>query len=141
MILLGLIALLVPVQGSMGLSARERVRLMDAIDTTVRLPIGARPLQQYARFYSVRPDGKIAVLFDADTKTKRPKGYRCSLLMPDGSFKKVQCPPDTRPEANERHWVKPSEMPLIFDGGCGVIDMLYDPRTAKVEQIACHGEA
>ncbi|MDH7971113.1 hypothetical protein QH494_02875 [Sphingomonas sp. AR_OL41] len=114
---------------------------MKAIDATVHLPHKAYPLRKYARFYALRPDGKIAALFYANTKSKRPAGRFCSSDGPEGKLQSIPCPADDRPEANEQRWVNYNELPLIFDGGCGVIDIIYNPQSAEIEETACHGMA
>ncbi len=42
---------------------------------------------------------------------------------------------------NERKWVREDELPLIADGGCYVINVVYDVRTAKIESVRCNGYA
>ncbi len=135
------VALLASAQMSAHPSPAERVRLMKAIDTAVQLPPKAYPLHRYARFYAVRPDGKIAALFNANTKTRRPKDWACSTVGPDGKLTPIPCGPDTRPRADEQRWVEYKAMPLIEDGGCSAIDVIYNPLTATVEDVACHGVA
>lgn len=40
---------------------------MDRIDGALVLPAKAPPLQEYARYYAKRPDGKIAIFLTAYT--------------------------------------------------------------------------
>ncbi len=139
--LIALAVIFVAAQAATYPSPREKVRLMNAIDAAVHLPRKAHPLNKYARFYALRPDGKIAALFDANTKTKRPKDWVCSTYGPNGKLQSIPCPPDDRPRANEQRWVNYRDLPLILDGGCGVIAIVYNPQSAKIEETACHGMA
>ena len=136
-----LIPALMQISGSF--SSTEKARLMKEIDGIIRLPPRAMALHKYARYYAVRPDRKIAILLDGNTKFegKRPKDYGCSEVMPDDTLKDVPCPPDNRPKADEQFWVEFDYLPLINDGGCNVIDAVYDPQTKIVEKVSCHGEA
>jgi len=115
---------------------------MNMIDQAIKLPEKTAPLRRYARFYAFRPDGTIAMLFDANTRFegKRPKDYGCSELMPDDTLKDVPCSPDTRPRAGERRWVNYDQLPRIADGGCSVIHAVFDPKTKSVQGVRCNGE-
>ncbi len=85
----------------------------DAIETRVKLPAGASPLRRYARYYTyVTVSGHRII-----------QGYFIAL---DGY-------------APGRYLN--TEGPVIFDGGCGVVTIYYDPRRAHIVGIFCNGSA
>lgn len=90
--------------------------LMDRIEREVRLPGEARPLATYRRLYAWHED---------KDGTRTVVGYYENLL---GS------PPG-------RHWVTESDFPLIADGGCGVIRLIWNVAAQRIEQINCNGYA
>ena len=78
------------------------------------MPQGASPLPLYGRYYAweSRDDGVRKVL---------------------GTY--------VRGERPERHWVEPSELPLVMDGGCDIVTLTYDFDADRIERIECNGEA
>jgi len=45
-------------------------------------------------------------------------------------------------EAGQRQWLADyQEFPGILDGGCLVVDVLFNPATRKFERVECNGEA
>ncbi|WP_426264988.1 hypothetical protein [Sphingomonas sp. PWP1-2] len=91
------------------------IALMDAIDRRLVMPPKAHPLREYARYYARRQDGKIAIFLTA------------YVNMP------------STPEAGERRWIDLRLMPDASDGGCGIINAVYDPSVDRVDQIRCNG--
>ena len=92
----------------------EQARIMDRIEALVRMPRGAWPLADYARYYAWQSRG-------------------------DGVRKVVAT---YHIEANpRRHWVAENALPAIMDGGCGVIELSYHVAEDRIEGVACHGEA
>ncbi len=89
--------------------------IMDQIEARVRLPRGAEPLPRYRRFYAFnrRDRGRVDAVY--------------SLY-------------ERNPQSG-RLWVRPDQLPLIDDGGCGVITFSYVIATQRFENIACNGEA
>lgn len=90
--------------------------LMDRIEREVRLPQGATELATYSRHYAWHEESgvrSVVAIYD-----------RLSSTGPGG-----------------RHWVTERELPLIMDGGCGVISLSYDLATQRITRIACNGDA
>ena len=83
------------------------------IESDLRLPRGARPLNEYTRYYS--PDAK------------RGRHAVIGVLVAGGD--------------RAIHIVSHSDLPQILDGGCGVIDLFYDMDNAESMQISCNGNA
>lgn len=40
-----------------------------------------------------------------------------------------------------RRWVAPDALPVVMDGGCGVVSLRYDIASGRIESIACNGYA
>ncbi|MCW3846085.1 hypothetical protein OF829_02470 [Sphingomonas sp. LB-2] len=88
----------------------ELAAIMDKIEGPGRLPDGAAPLAAYARYYAW-----------ADIqKTKVTAVY-------------------VRGDTQGRRWVEFDDLPMIFDGGCGVIELVYDVKRGGLDEIYCHG--
>lgn len=89
--------------------------LMDRIEREVRLPPDAGALATYARYYAWRDgkDGRKVIAVWQNLTGERPG----------------------------RHWVTERDLPVIMDGGCGVVSLTWDVATARVEHVACNGEA
>ncbi len=96
--------------------AQAREELMDQIERQVRLPEGAAPLASYARYYAWqdRDDGFRKVVAVYQNLTGEPPG---------------------------RNWVAENELPVILDGGCGVISLSYNLAAQRIEHVTCNGEA
>ena len=91
------------------------IALMDAIDRRIVMPPKAHPLREYARYYARRPDGKIAIFFN---------GYVDMAATP---------------KAGERQWIDARSMPEASDGGCWIINAVYDPSTDRFDKMRCNG--
>ena len=93
----------------------EQQAIMDRIERKVRLPEGADPLTSYERSYAwqQREDG-----------TRRVMGV---YLSPDVG------------ESRGRRWVAENALPMIVDGGCGMIRLSYDVATQRIERVTCNG--
>ena len=88
----------------------ELIAIMDKIEGAGRLPAGAAPLTAYARYYAW-----------ADIqKTKVTAVY--VKFDPPG-----------------RSWVDFDDLPMIADGACGVIELVYDVKRGGIDEIYCHG--
>lgn len=92
----------------------EQQAIMDRIERQIRLPEGADPLASYERSYAwqQREDG-----------TRRVIGV---YLILDG-------------ESRGRRWVAENALPMIVDGGCGMIRLSYDVATQRIERVTCNG--
>ncbi len=86
---------------------------MDDIEAHVKMPRGARPIEEYKRYYRWADESgekKVVALF---------------LLREGGG----------------RQWVTRDQMPGVLDGGCGNIDVQYDVEAKRVEYALCNGDA
>ena len=92
------------------LGAPELVTIMDRIETSGRLPAGAGPVTGYFREYAW-----------ADVqKTKVTAIYR-------------------RSDRPGRRWIDFDDLPMVMDGGCAVIELVYDVKRGGLDEIYCHG--
>ncbi len=116
---------------------------MREIDAVIVMPEKALPLDKYARFFSLRPDGKVVGFYTAYVRDEGPKSadYGCSELTKNDTLVDVPCEPDDRPRAGDKHWVRYNEMPGASDGGCSIINVVYDRTVRRVEEISCNGPA
>ena len=85
-------------------------KLMDRIEAGVALPKGASPLTGYVRLYAW-----------ADEKL----GKVTAIYV--------------RGDAPGRKWVSFEDLPTILDGGCGVIELIYDVPRGGTDEIGCNG--
>jgi hypothetical protein len=95
----------------------EETAIMDRIERRgLRLPRGAGPLASYARYYAwqARRDGARRVVAIWVRSTGEQPG---------------------------RRWVRERDLPLIFDGSCGVINISYDVAARYIEDITCNADA
>ncbi|MEZ0244435.1 MAG: hypothetical protein ACAH11_13745 [Sphingomonas sp.] len=88
----------------------ELIAIMDKIETAGRLPAGASPLTGYFRQYAW---ADIA-------KTKVTAIYQ-------------------RSSTPGRRWVDFDDLPMLDDGGCAVIELVYDVKRGGLDEIYCHG--
>jgi hypothetical protein len=94
--------------------ADEQVAIMDRIERDLRMPGGAGPLAGYSRYYAWQ---------------SREDGVRKVLAI------YVQEPNPAR------RWVAETALPLIMDGGCGIVSFSYDVAAQRIDNVACNGEA
>jgi len=87
--------------------------IMDRIEARIVMPAGASPLTLYGRYYAWEP---------------RDDGVRKVL----GTY--------VRGERPERHWVRQNELPLVLDGGCGIVTLTYDPDADRIERVECNSD-
>lgn len=89
---------------------------MDVIEQQVRLPKDALALDRYSRFYTAAKSGEVIGTYVAGAHNDLPVG--------------------------QRRWVKDIyHLPAIDDGGCFIVNVIFDPKTNKVTQAACNGVA
>jgi hypothetical protein len=96
-------------------------KLMDQIEKRVRMPVGSRPLAEYARYYAFDKKGRVTAVYT-------------TWVEPDVASLNLR--------AGQRRWVSDEgHLPLIFEGGCGVVEVIFDPATDKVERAECNQRA
>lgn len=88
--------------------------MMDRIESQLQLPPNAYELTEYGRYYARDGERVVAVYLAAGGEVR----------------------------AGERRWVADKRgLPIYFDGGCDVINIVYDLSTEIVEQSFCDGVA
>jgi hypothetical protein len=92
----------------------EQEAIMDRIEREVRLPEGADPLGAYLRYYALHQDGH---------GTRVVIGYYVRSTSPG------------------RRWVDETEQPMIDDGGCSIVQVVYDLATQSIQNAYCNGVA
>ena len=97
-------------------ASAEQQAIMDRIEREARLPEGAGPLSSYARHYAWQ---------------ERGDGFRKVIGVYLGVGERTP----------GRHWVAETALPLIMDGGCGLVTLVYNVAEQRIEHIACNGEA
>jgi hypothetical protein len=121
----------------------ERDRLIDRIEGQVKLPESAKRLSSYARYYAIGDDGLVKGIYVPGYQAPDPDDA-CEELHADFTSHTVPCPPEVDENkllAGQRAWVKPMKLPLIADGGCSVVTVIYDPKADRVRSATCNGEA
>lgn len=99
---------------------RKSAETMDKIEKLIVLPEGAAALDQYARYY-VQKEGKVYALYDT------PLPY-----MPVESGLPLK--------AGQREWLgENQDLPVVLDGGCNVIDVVFDLNAQEFERNECNG--
>ena len=123
----------------------ERDVLMDRIERQVKLPEGARPLKDYARYYANGERGEIEAIYVIPFSEKVLPGEICEELLENFATKQVPCTDLENPfdlPAGQRRWVKDRQhLPAISDGGCDIVNVRFDPSIGKIMESACNGVA
>jgi len=137
-------------------SASERLAhesLMDEIERQVRLPKQANPLKDYGRYYAFDGKGRVEAVYllapEPRTPDPLPADWGCEeVVMPGNEVtaRKIPCPPEPdishSVRAGQRRWVADRKaLPVIFDGGCMIVNVIFDLKTRTVERAFCNGYA
>lgn len=123
------------------------------IEAAVKLPAGAKASEDYARNYALRPDGNVIGVYVVPQPAEPLEGdYGCELMLEDfgsrpcteaeeaeiANHKKAAT--DLFGRANRSHWFEDfRDLPVIFDGGCDVIEIIFDPGPQRIESARCNG--
>lgn len=110
--------------------------LMDEIESSIRLPPGAGPLESYARYYTEH-EGSVHGAYTTEIEAPRPSDYGCEELQSNGSSKTVACPAPADARLGERRWVKFEDYPAVAGENCTAIQLGFDPRTRKITHLEC----
>ena len=125
---------------------RRHEALMNQIEKQVQLPKGARPLSGYARYYAYGEGGQIVGFYMVPQDDDVRPGETCEQVFENLKTREVPCPvtehaPDEI-SAGRRRWLRDfNGLPGISDGGCIAVNLVFDPTTATVKEIACNGLA
>lgn len=90
-------------------------RIMDEIERQVQLPPDAHELQKYARYYAFDGD-KVIGTYTTSAGNDQLRGRRLWL--------------------GDRR-----DLPILMDGGCAVVNVVYDPLAQRIERAFCNGHA
>ena len=101
---------------------RDQAQLMDVIESRVSLPEGTSAIGNYARYYTF--DGALV---------------RAVYLIPFGDEVRPERTDDLK--AGQRRWVEEKSLPMVFDGGCSVVNVLFDPSSSANILVFCNGDA
>ena len=94
----------------------RRTATMDTIEGQVRMPKEALALARYSRFYTEAKSGEVIGTYVASAHNDLPVW--------------------------QRRWVSDIyHLPAIDDGGCFIVNVIFDPKTNKVTQAFCNGVA
>ncbi|MFL9839489.1 hypothetical protein ABS767_00815 [Sphingomonas sp. ST-64] len=135
--------------------ASQQERVMRAIEKAVQLPAGARPLDQYSRNYASRPDGKIVGIYvisqPADAQASEDG---CEVMLKDLGSRpcneaekaeiagQEKAAADLFGQADQSRWFDDyRDLPRMLDGGCDLIEIVFDPKSHRVQSALCNGEA
>jgi hypothetical protein len=94
------------------------------LEASAIMPDGAAPLDSYARFYSVLPNSIEGTFVHSD------------MLGHVLDRRVVQ-----RRLAPNVFLVDPANLPIIMDGGCGVLTLQYDRQRRERVRPVCNGMA
>ena len=125
---------------------------MRVIEAAVVLPKGARPLDAYSRNYALQPDGKvIAVFVIPREKGGVADGAGCEIMLQNGDARPCteaelaedkafdEALANAQGEAGKSRWFDDRlELPAVNGGGCGVVTIIYNPRSKQVESAECN---
>ncbi len=117
---------------------------MDLIERQVQLPTGARPLGEYARYYADTGNGEITAVYLVPMDDQPRPGDTCARLDENFAAQVVPCEPiqsDYRIPAGQRRWVAPQAQPIMDDGGCLRVVVIFDTRRSSIKRTECNGEA
>jgi hypothetical protein len=136
------------VVGLAGCSSPEQSphdELMDVIEAQVRLPEGARHLDDYSRYYAESDDGRVTAVYLIPLSMEAADEDECEEISEDGSGQIVPCPSMNLPwqiPAGQRRWLDTeADLPFINDGGCSQVTVTFDRATSRVSAVNCNGIA
>lgn len=127
---------------------------MRAIEAAVVLPEGASALDAYSRNYALQSDGKvIAVFVIPREKGGVAEGAGCEIMLENGDARPCteaelaedkafdEALANAQGEAGQSRWFDDRlELPAVNGGGCGVVTIIYDPRSKQIESAECNGD-
>jgi hypothetical protein len=137
-------------------SERPKAHLIEAIESRVAMPPGSRPIDEYSRHYANLPDGRVIGIYVVPP-TPIATDAGCDVVGPiddGGSLKERPCSSsetadlkNLNPKTAEafgkagewRWWQDYKGMPGINDGGCDQVNVIYDPRTDRIDPAVCNG--
>jgi hypothetical protein len=99
----------------------KHTRLMDQIESKVRMPAGSGPVSRYARYYAFDTKGGVSALYTTHV---------------DPQWKSLDLP------VGQRRWLSnEAHLPAISEGGCSVVEVQFNSASEQVERVECHERA
>lgn len=124
-------------------AAREDA-VMSRIEQDVLMPPGAHSLASYARYYAPDGDGLINGIYVVPERQETEPGATCADVTANLTLQDAPCDIQPTPtdeiRAGQRQWrSNPRELPLILDGGCDIVLILYSQREHAFRLVRCAG--
>lgn len=132
--------------------ASARDLIMRAVESMVQLPAGAKPLEEYSRNYASLPDGKVIGIYvlpstpetqrhDIDCEVALERGTRpCTDAEKAEIMGGEKAIAKQFGQANQSRWFDDYlELPMITDGGCELIEIIFDPHSQSIQSAQCDG--
>ena len=127
---------------------------MRAIEPAVQLPAGAETLEEYSRNYALRPDGKVVGVYVLPNSAEARVGdIGCGVMLENfesGLCKDAEegeiagqerATADLFGQANHTRWFDDyRDLPMVDDGGCHLIEIIFDPLSQLIQSTRCNGE-
>ena len=115
-------------------AAKPDLAMVEALERSVKLPAGTKPLDAYDRYYALETvvgrrmiEGMYQESSDDDDLASYQRGDRDPVKY-------------SPPRKGRRHLLaKASSLPDIADGECSVIHVYWDIATARIAHVECNG--
>lgn len=138
----------------------DQKQIMETIESRIQLPEGARPIEAYSRNYARLPDNKILAVYIEPRERSSidaTEDYGCEVMGSideNGELESRPCTEDELEEtkemenaisesqgnANSSRWFKNShDLPVMSDGGCLLIEVIFDLRSDSFDHVLCNG--
>ena len=133
--------------------ASEQELIMRAIELAVHLPAGANPFEEYSRNYASLPDGKVIGIYVLPWTTEaKQDDIGCEVALKN--FGSRPCTDAEMAESaaqekataklfgqdNQTRWFDDyHELPMVLDGGCDLIEIIFDPQSHLIQSAQCSG--
>jgi hypothetical protein len=121
---------------------RRNEAIMVQIEQQIRLPKGASPLTDYARFYADPGQDFVLGVYMLPSALKYEAAQQCEEVTLNGAGKPTPCVPAAiaKVRAGERLWVGGHEnLPFSVRPGCEVITFAFDRGKQRFVEIECVG--
>ena len=141
--------------GCLQAQASEHELIIRAIESAVQLPAGAKPLQEYSRNYASLPDGKVIGIYVLPiTSEPQRDDVGCEVALENFGSRpctdaelaegvaREKASAELFGQANQARWFDDyRELPMILDGGCILVEIIFDPKSHRIQSAQCNGEA
>lgn len=87
------------------------LELVQGLESTLKMPDGAGAVTEYARYYSAEPRGTHRAVIGIFLQSREPGVYI----------------------------VRRDRLPIAADGGCGIVNVVYDVETGSIVAAYCNG--